>query len=1230
MKSNFIQDLNVEKEVSYFIDKYLYPFLWGNFERQDSIEQQKKGIDVIVKREGVSMLIDDKCAFYYANKNLRTFTFELSYINKGSVRNGWLLNDNMSTTHYNVMWLNTKDKNISTQKITSQDIQNVEAMLISKQNLLDYLHSLGYDQKTLSSMEADLRDSYTTRKRLTPHLELLISNHIAEKPVNLKINKTELSKLADIHVNVTENQLMDLKTKSIIRANTDKDIIKPAGLEAELKVLSAIRQYALGRDCYPFLHFQLHKKGFQGRNEIDILTVDREAGITVIEVKGITINQIETIQGGDWHFTKDFYESIRNPFKQAETQLNVLCQDLEEKSLLFRSFTKRVVIALPYITRAEWKERGFDNKIHIPPILFKDDLTSVDELKKIENYYIYQSSKPLDDNQWELMKKFFSIKSDSSLDLEDLYSVLYVFPTAAMFGDKKTEIASHLINGTKVTVLCYFEMDKKWREGWKEFEDNYQLQCFNNLKQPPIEEEIVIEDGEDSLPSLIVNDFQSFNYKQYQIVHAPYDSNVMTTAGAGTGKTHVMVDRIMYLLSKVPKVSKDFSLKDVIMITFTNDSTNEMKKRLQNKLTNLSKLTGKVKYGEFAEAVKDMQISTIHSFSKTILTNLAHELGYGRNVRIRSFIQHKKQIIHNLIDEFYRAESTASIHSLEHYKLVNVIQKFWDEIEKKGLSKLEIQDLDWGEALDPSFDSLHKLFKYVFEHAENRLDKVKKEENAFSINDLIRKIKDLSHDEMKMKQLQFDKYLFMDEFQDSDNVQIDLVASLANYLDYKLFVVGDVKQSIYRFRGADYKSFDLLNKKVKATHGEESTFLSYSLNQNYRSASTILDKLDDLFVKWGEKDWLSYEEKLIGMNKRILRADEFQFIKAETKQIKDATIKAIRYSMKLTEALEKGENRKIALIVRTNAQAKQVNDWCKSAKISTLQNLDGTFYTCEAVRDFKSLLDGLLYPLDAKHVLNTLHSPYFRYQIPFKILLPFNGNNDAILSFIYSKIGMDFTRYVEQLKTYPVMAVIQKIISEKGLFVHLEEYYRQKYGEEVGIDTFVLKYKKNLFHLFNIIQQQFDLMNTTLYNIHQWLTLQMRTNRTENEPMVESPNHSVEITTVHRSKGLQYHTVIIPKTTNTFDFERTTFYIEEEKDEKQLKERKVAWFIKELNSRSSHFKELDKYNNEEVYKEETRLLYVAMTRVMERLVVFIPKSTSSQTWAEIIGKTGVEVTPYDR
>src|SRR5699024_2773024 len=160
-----------------------------------------------------------------------------------------------------------------------------------------------------------------------------------------------------------------------------------------------------------------------------------------------------------------------------------------------------------------------------------------------------------------------------------------------------------------------------WLLNMSKFRDAGQLECFSNVKTTSSEHYYMIEDGETELPNSVLDDFKQFNNQQYKVVHTPIGENLMVTAGAGTGKTHVMVDRIMFLLSK--KVD----IKDVIMITFTNESTNEMKKRLQKKLTTLAMLTGKIKFSEFAEEVKSMQISTIHSYSKMILKTLAHELG---------------------------------------------------------------------------------------------------------------------------------------------------------------------------------------------------------------------------------------------------------------------------------------------------------------------------------------------------------------------------------------------------------------------------------------------------------------------------------------------------------------------------------------------------------------------------------------------------------------------------
>lgn len=363
------------------------------------------------------------------------------------------------------------------------------------------------------------------------------------------------------------------------------------------------------------MHYPLHNQGFRGRHEIDILVVNRQSGITVVEVKGITIDQLSSIQGGDWYYNNYAIEK-GNPYKQAETQLNILCNEIEQNPQLFRKFTKRVVIALPYITRSEWEKKGIQNNIvHIPPILFKDDLTSVTEIQKFEEYFLYSALQPLENTQWELMKQFFGIKENESMAIEEPYSTLYVFPVERMFEQKKREIKEKLTNGVKITILSYFEMDITWKNLFEEFTRNYQLQCFSSVNEAPIEDGIVIEDGEEILPERIVNDFKSFNYEQYQAVHTPYNSHLMVKAGIGTGKTHVMIDRIMFLLTK------NILLRDIIMITFTNESTNEMKKRLKDKLTSLSKLTGKTKYGLYAEDVKEMQISTIHSFSKSILTS---------------------------------------------------------------------------------------------------------------------------------------------------------------------------------------------------------------------------------------------------------------------------------------------------------------------------------------------------------------------------------------------------------------------------------------------------------------------------------------------------------------------------------------------------------------------------------------------------------------------------------
>lgn len=598
-----------------------------------------------------------------------------------------------------------------------------------------------------------------------------------------------------------------------IKGSTDS---RP-GLEAELKVWDKTEEYFCKRESFGFLHFPMFGIDHSLRREIDILIIDRVLGVTVIEVKGISSNQIENIMGSVWYCRKGDETFEISPYAQAERQMDMLCANLEKNPLLYRKFSKRAVVALPYITRKEWEKRGFADMLNSPPILFKDDMENGDWHKKLEKINIRKQIKPMNEIEWNAMKKHFSVDvqtlpfAENYPETKGLFSLTYFFDNEVSFNREEQLIHLALLEGKKVYIFSNTNLPKKFIEKHRDFIKAHQLQFFINLKTPLIQLANPVKDGKLKKETLkcIEKDFSDFNIGQYLAIHADIDENLKIMAGAGTGKTHVMIDRIMYLIER-----EGVEPRDIVMITFTNSSTAEMKSRFQKRMLLMFSLTNKKRYLEFAENIKNMKISTIHSYSKSILTDLAHEIGFGRGVKIRSFIKAKDDIIERLTNEYFENHPVGGIErvietQLDHHVIAKLMRTYWDEMERKGLTREEIETLDWGGVSDLKFKVLHEVFQFVFSRCEKVLEDLKRRENSIDIGDMIRKLRWFSSNN-KMNQLDANKFLFVDEFQDSDNTQIELVASLHEQLGYKTFVVGDVKQSIYRFRGADYTSFERL------------------------------------------------------------------------------------------------------------------------------------------------------------------------------------------------------------------------------------------------------------------------------------------------------------------------------------------------------------------------------------------------------------------------------------
>lgn len=967
------------------------------------------------------------------------------------------------------------------------------------------------------------------------------------------------------------------------------------------------------------LPYQDNKGNKKGRYEPDVLIFEKEKGLTIIEVKGITINQIVDILPNGWVY-RNHYEVEKSPYTQAENQLYYLANKLGEDPLLYRRFSFRAIVAFPNITFQEWCEKGFDKLMNIPPILFKDDFLSDKKLEKIYSFNLQKSGAPLDNYRWNRVKEIFNVgkflgrenlisKDSSTMSNKFIFSKLYVIKTRSYWESVQQEITILLAEGTKVYILLQISVDDILTEKFKKYFEVMQLIIHSTSitdKNRLVEDTSVINaKGIENIKERVSKIFPLLNMNQYLLAHGSKDKHYIVTASAGTGKTHVMIDRVLYLI-----MAEGISPSKIDLITFTNESTDEMKQRLQEKLLMLFRLTNKTKFLILAEELKDIQISTIHKYGKNIISTFSHEFALGQDFKVTGFERNKKIIIEKLVNEYFEKEKKISdFKDVQYYELIDYIKYVWSEMDKKGFSMDKINRIDWGIANDNHSDVLNKLFAYIFERAESRLNDLKKETNSLNTDDLVKKLSFLENNNINIRNMDSDRYLFIDEFQDSDDSQIKFIAQLANKLNYKLCVVGDIKQSIYRFRGANSKAFDVLKQFLMPTP----EVIEYTLNHNYRTSERLMDKFEKRFIEWSENQLLPYDvakDRVIAV-KQSQKVDAISKINYRDMEDKEKKIGELILKLVSENRLaNRDKKRNIGVIVRTNNEAREVETICKKNSITLKVNLDGNFYQSEAVRHFKYVLEAFLFPNDASRVVRALQTPYFGYLVKANQLIPFKGNENQILQAIFDRIDVPFNDYVEQIKTVPLLTIFQKLMINNDFYYKLNSYYSIKNSSAEKIIQ-VEQYRRNLHKLHNKIISEFGMVGNNIYDIHSWLQVQFKTNKSENEPSLNDLEAEVEITTVHGAKGRQFDTVIMThneRQFNNININKNILFSETDTDIV-----KAGWAL-EKDYSNSHYTKILKDDLIEISNEEMRLLYVALTRSKSQLYAFIKNYIKDETW----------------
>lgn len=468
-------------------------------------------------------------------------------------------------------------------------------------------------------------------------------------------------------------------------------------------------------------------------------------------------------------------------------------------------------------------------------------------------------------------------------------------------------------------------------------------------------------------------------------------NHVLVAAGAGTGKTSTVVGRILFLLGQPvegERVAEPLTLRDISAITYTNAAAADLKRKLREELRAAGRR-------DEAYEIDGARIGTIHAFCAAILREFA--LRAGRNPGARVLEEGEAsalaaEAIHEALLTALEKQSVAGFDDLfARYEVKKV--KEWTKLLVGDTGRLDRFVARPGD-LDPAPRALVDFAAIARTQVERRLT----EAGALDFDRMIVWTRDLlKHDEAVRRTLQRRiRTLIVDEFQDVDPAQREIAYLLGAPEEgrpdtTRLMLVGDPKQSIYRFRRAD----------VTVWRGVEEDFEGRKLGQlvtleeNFRSVPGIVGFVDasvgavlDGPVKPGE--WAAYEvhhqpleamrdpERSEGPSQTTSAVELITLTgagKLPVEQLRAAEAAAIARRMR--ELIDAGAKYKdMAVLLTAWGSLKTYESALRAAGVRTYALLNEGFYERREVWDLLLALETLRDPRDDRALFGFLRSPF--------------------------------------------------------------------------------------------------------------------------------------------------------------------------------------------------------------------------------------------------------------
>ena len=754
----------------------------------------------------------------------------------------------------------------------------------------------------------------------------------------------------------------------------------------------------------------------------------------------------------------------------------------------------------------------------------------------------------------------------------------------------------------------------------------------------------------------------AFNAEQYFVEHADPLKNIVIRAGAGTGKTYTMISRIAFICYTQGVPLRQMADR-IVMITFTNEAADQMESKLKAYFRSCYLLTSREDYLDMISCIDHMQISTIHAYAKYLIAQLGSSFGYGVDVGITSSQFYRRRKISDLLDAYIQQKTKeygkgySDRLALPVYAVRDSILEFISKLHNKSVDIASITAEDFGTLLpDDHRREVHELLANVIPEVERQyLDELRRNNRVHlsSMMSLLHRFVSDGQSRSRIRELKRNKnavqFLFVDEFQDTDDTQIETLLILSELLDYRMFLVGDVKQCIYRFRGAKEKAFDQLKME---SHPDR--WLSFSLRRNYRTDGWLLELFDRSFSAWGERDdglfpYQGESDRLTGSKdlnsyihgmtqdapqgryyRRVTISSEKMRMAALVKEIRRLQ-KRIRFELVQRKEKLSPEEKRIAILVRENWQADLVRIECAKSGVKVQTNTGGDLYRSQPALDMMTLVNALLHFDEADYLYNLIASNFFDLDIPKSVLYEKRSKIRAgrwrakadekeqtdLMIRVMNKSLSDtpssdntWERIVAGLRTKPVLQVIREIYRTLEPWKNYapDDPAKQRYYQ-LNVD---LLYEQ-LISACNIDRLTVNTLREHLYNcITSQVSVDSRglTAETEDIP--------IQCVTVHKAKGLEYGHVILPFCSFPMDYiKRSQLHISTERLDGRTKigySLTIGGEVRPI--RNEYYNE--QAEKTEKSREEARILYVAMTRAIRSFSWIDLQGRNSLSWQSLI------------